>query len=114
MIWLKNSRNSDEFVVDEKGKKKFVKLADAQLTQQFTRVLDKFVHKNKVHAQARLTIATGEIVLDQKSYKVLRIVIEDRKENKLFKEPISLITNELCDTLKRLLPFIKPTWDALK
>jgi hypothetical protein len=93
VIRLKATRNSNETYLDESGKTVFIKLNQAQLTHSLTQPLERFVWKNKVYPQASLTTTYGTLALGEKTYQVCRIQVSDRKGNRIFKEPMLLLTN---------------------
>ena len=77
IVRVKSSRNSNEFILDKKGKIVFIKLKDANLEQSQGRVLAKFVWKNKVFQQAKMTITWGKLTLKNKTYSVVKVQVFD-------------------------------------
>jgi hypothetical protein len=90
IVRVKSSRNSNEFILDDKGKEVFIKLTDAALEQTQERVLEKFVWKNKVFPQAKIII----------TYSVVKVQVFDREKKAIFKDQMLLITNELVDSFE--------------
>lgn len=97
IVRAKSNRNSDEFTLDDKGRKVFIKLIDANLEQTQERVLEKFVWKNKVFQQAKMNITWGKLTLKNKTYSVVRVQVFDREKKAIFKDQMLLITNELVN-----------------
>lgn len=97
IVRAKSNRNSNEFVLDEKGKPQAVKLINATLEQTQERILEKFVWKNKVFQQAKMSITWGKLTLDNKTYSVVKVQVFDRAKEPIFKDSMLLITNELVD-----------------
>jgi Transposase DDE domain len=95
IVRAKSNRNSNEFTLDDKGKQVFIKLTDAALEQTQERVLEKFVWKNKVFQQAKMTITWGKLTLKNKTYSVAKVQVFDREKKAIFKDQMLLITNEL-------------------
>jgi len=101
VIGLKANRNADEFILDQKGKNRAVKLLDAKLDTSYHQGMIKFVWKKKLYEQAQIHISQGRLKLGNKSYYVLKIQVYDRHKKPIFKDPILLITNELCDNFEK-------------
>ena len=95
IVRAKSNRNSNEFLLDEKGKPQAVKLINATLEHTQERILEKFVWKNKVFQQAKMVITWGKITLKDKTYSVIKIQVFDREKKSIFKDQMLLITNEL-------------------
>ena len=95
IVRVKSNRNSNEFILDQKGKPQFVKLVNATLEQTQERVLEKFVWKNKVFQQAKMVITWGKLILKCKTYSVVKLQVFDREKKAIFKDQMLLITNEL-------------------
>jgi hypothetical protein len=100
IVRVKSSRNSNEFILDDKGKPVFIKLTDAILEQTQERVLEKFIWKNKVFPQAKITITWGKLTLKNKTYSVVKVQVFDRDKRAIFKDQMLLITNELVDSFE--------------
>ena len=97
IVRAKSNRNSNEFTLDDKGKPVFIKLTDAVLEQSQERVLEKFVWKNKVFQQAKMSITWGKLTLKDKTYSVVKVQVFDREKKAIFKDQMLLITNELVN-----------------
>jgi hypothetical protein len=95
IVRAKSNRNSNEFILDDKGKPVFIKLTDAVLEQTQERVLEKFIWKNKIFQQAKISITWGKLTLKNKNYSVVKVQVFDREKNTVFKDKMLLITNEL-------------------
>jgi hypothetical protein len=100
IVRAKSNRNSNEFILDNKGKPVFIKLKDAALEQSQERVLEKFVWKNKVFQQAKMTLTWGKLTLKNKTYSVVKVQVSDREKKTIFKDQMLLITNELVNSFE--------------
>ena len=100
IVRAKSNRNSNEFILDDKVKPVFIKLTDAVLEQTQERVLEKFVWKNKVFPQAKMTITWGKLTLKNKTYSVVKVQVFDREKKPIFKDQMLLITNELVNSFE--------------
>lgn len=98
IVRAKANRNSNEFILDEKGKPQAIKLINAALEQTEERVLGKFIWKNKVFQQAKMVITWGKVALKNKTYSVVKIQVFDREKKAIFKDQMLLITNELVNS----------------
>ena len=107
IVRVKSSRNSNEFILDKKGKTVFIKLKDAALEQSQERVLEKFVWKNKVFQQAKMTITWGKLTLKNKTYSVVKAQVFDREKESIFKDQMLLITNELVNSFESAFEIYK-------
>ena len=100
IVRAKSNRNSNEFTVDQKGKLQAVKLINSSLEQTQERILEKFVWKNKIFQQAKMTIIWGKLTLRDKTYSVVKVQVVDREKKAIFKDQILLITNELVNNFE--------------
>lgn len=100
IVRVKSNRNSNEFVLDEKGKPQYIKLINATLEESQERVLEKFVWKNKVFQQAKMSITWGKLTLKDKTYSLVKVQVYDREKKAIFKDQMLLITNELVDSFE--------------
>lgn len=98
IVRAKSSRNSNEISLDENGKPSSIKLTNAAFQQSQEHILEKFVWKNKVFQQAKITLTWGKLRLTDKTYSVVRIQLFDREKKAIFKDAMLLITNELIDS----------------
>ncbi len=98
IVRAKANRNSNEFILDEKGKPQAIKLINATLEQTEERVLEKFIWKNKIFQQAKMVITWGKVALKNKTYSVVKIQVFDREKKAIFKDQMLLITNELVNS----------------
>lgn len=100
IVRAKSNRNSNEFTVDQKGKLQAVKLINSSLEQTQERILEKFVWKNKIFQQAKMTIIWGKLTLRDKTYSVVKVQVVDREKKAIFKDQMLLITNELVNNFE--------------
>lgn len=92
-IRLKMSRNSNETFENDKKKTQFVKLKDQPFEHTFTRRFDKFFYKNKLYTDCKADFSYDTLLLNEKTYWVVKVIITDRKGNNIFKQPMIIITN---------------------
>jgi hypothetical protein len=85
IVRAKSNRNSNEFTVDQKGKLQAVKLINSSLEQTQERILEKFVWKNKIFQQAKMTIIWGKLTLRDKTYSVVKVRVVDREKKAILK-----------------------------
>ena len=100
IVRAKSNRNSNEFTVDQKGKLQAVKLINSSLEHTQERILAKFVWKNKIFQQAKMTIIWGKLTLRDKTYSVVKVQVVDREKKAIFKDQMLLITNELVNNFE--------------
>ena len=92
VIRMKISRNSNETIVNEKGKEVAVKLKDVTMPNTNCEVLDKVILGNKVYQEVKRVIEWGTLTLEEKTYSVVRITLFTRKGKEIFLQPMLLIT----------------------
>lgn len=97
VIRLKANRNSNETKLDSAGKTQSIKLLEANLDNTLTQILDRFVWKNRLYQQAKLTTTYGKLRLAEKTYQVVRIQVCDREGQPIFSQPMRLLTNAAID-----------------
>lgn len=107
IVRAKSNRNSNEFILDDKDKPVFIKLTDATLEQTQERVLEKFIWKNKIFQQAKMTITWGKLTLKNKTYSVVKVQVFDREKKPVFKDQMLLITNELVNSFESAFEIYK-------
>jgi len=93
VIRMQISRNSNEETENEDGKKVSIKLKDVSMPHKHSEVLDKIRLNNKVYQQAKRIIEWGTLMLEGKTYHVVRITLLTRKGKEIFLHPMLLITN---------------------
>ncbi len=93
VIRMQISRNSNEETENEDGKKVSIKLKDISMPHKHSEVLDKIRLNNKVYQQAKRIIEWGTLMLEGKTYHVVRITLLTRKGKEIFLHPMLLITN---------------------
>lgn len=93
VVRMKVSRNSNETIVNEAGKKIAVKLKNVTMPNTHCEVLDKVILGNKVYQQVKRLIEWGTLTLEGKTCAVVRITLFTRKGKEIFLQPMLLITN---------------------
>lgn len=99
VIRLKLSRNSNEIYIDDKAKERYTKLKKVKLANKKRFPIQKVQIKNKVYQQASCLIEYGDITFEEQKYTVVRVMLHDKKGQKIFKEPMLLLTNRKVKTL---------------
>ncbi|HFU76345.1 MAG TPA: hypothetical protein ENK66_08885 [Arcobacter sp.] len=56
-------------------------------------MIEKLRLKGKLYPQATSVIEWDKIIIEEKSYQVVRITLKDREGKDIFKKPMLLITN---------------------
>lgn len=64
-------------------------------------LLKKLVIKNKVYQNAICLIEYDDYHIEKQTYTVVRVTLKDRKGQKIFKEPMLLLTNRKIKTLEQ-------------
>jgi len=99
VIRLKLSRNLDETYLDDNGKKKYVKLVNAEFANKKRIPIQKIQIKGKVYQQASCLVEYDEIAFFDSTYTVVKITLNDSR--KIFKEPMLLLTNRWINTIQQ-------------
>jgi hypothetical protein len=98
VIRLKLSRNSNEIYLDENSKEKHVKIKTVKLANKKRFPVTKVKIKNKIYKNASCLIEYDKIIFDKQKYIVVRVMLNDTKGEKIFKEPMLLLTNRHLKT----------------
>ena len=69
------------------------KVNECKLKNQDKAIFDKIIVKNKCYQQAKALVEWGKVEIKGKSYSMVRVSLTDRKGNKIFKDPMILVTN---------------------
>lgn len=94
VIRLKLNRNSGLDKWDsERGREVSQKLKEADFSAKSEKVLDKFSWGKKLYTQAKVILEWGSFYLGDDFYNVVRITLKDRKGNRIFKNPMLLVSN---------------------
>jgi hypothetical protein len=97
VIRAKANRNADERKVDQHGKEKPVKLNKQVLFNGFERDYAKIAFKKKVYQNAKGVFEYGSLSIEGHTYSVARVCFYTRKGQRIFKDPMLLITNMQLD-----------------
>jgi hypothetical protein len=97
-IRLKLSRNSNETYVDEKDKKRFLKLKNIKMVHNQSFEIKKLELKGKIYKNASCFIEYDNFIIEEQTYTVIRATLKDRKGKKIFEEPMLLLTNRKIKT----------------
>jgi len=98
VIRLKISRNSNETYIDDKAKEKYVKIVNTEFANKERFPIQKVQIKGKNYQQASCLIEYDDITFEKETYTVVRITVNDRKGQKIFKESPRLLTNRKIET----------------
>lgn len=93
---LKTNRNSNEVILNEAGKAVHQKLVNLPFMPKLNgveQIYDKIKLRKKVYQQAKGVFEWSELEINGKFYSVVRIQFYNRKGQKIFKQPMLLITN---------------------
>ena len=96
----KISRNSNETYIDDKAKEKYVKIVNTEFANKERFPIQKVQIKGKIYQQASCLIEYDDITFEEETYTVVRITVNDRKGQKIFKESRRLLTNRKIETIK--------------
>lgn len=93
VIRSKTNRNSNELIINDKGKEVFVKLTALQCFEGFEKQYDKIGFKGRIYTNVKGVFEWTQLELRGTIYHVLRVRMYRSNGNKLFKQPMLLITN---------------------
>lgn len=98
VIRLKLSRNSNETYFDDDSKERYVKIKEAKLAHKKRFSIPKIQIKDKVYLKASCLIEYDDITFEEQIYTIVRVTLKDKKGQKIFKEPMLLLTNRQVKT----------------
>jgi len=101
VIRLKLSRNSNEIYIDDKAKERYTKIKEVKLANKKRFPIQKVQLKGKVYQQACCLIEYDEITFEEQTYNVVRVTLNDKKGQRIFKEPMLLLTNRKIKTTEQ-------------
>ncbi len=101
VIRLKLSRNSNEIYIDDKAKERYTKLKEVKLANKERFPIQKVQIKIKVYQQASCLIEYDDISFEEQTYTVVQPMLHDKKGQKIFKEPMLLLTNRKVKTTEQ-------------
>lgn len=99
VIRLKLSRNSNEIYIDDKAKERYTKIKEVKLAKKKRFPIPKVQIKGKIYQQASCLIEYDKITLEEQTYNVVRVTLKDKKGQKIFFDPMLLLTNRKIKTL---------------
>jgi len=92
-------RVSTQTKIDAETEKEVkIKLIHSKFTNKSSEVIEKLRLKGKLYPQAKSIIEWESIEIDEQSYQVVRITLQNREGENIFKNPMLLITNIKVDT----------------
>jgi len=95
------SRNSNDTYIDEKKKKRFVKLKDVKLANRQSFFREKVQFKAKTYQKANCLVESDDFRIEDSTYTVIRIRLKNRHGKKIFKNPMLLLTNRKIKTTEQ-------------
>jgi hypothetical protein len=102
VIRAKISRNSNESETDEQTAETVaVKLKAVEFAHTHRWVLKKVRIKKKVYQDAQCLIEWDTLVLNGRTYTVVRVSLTDRQGKPIYKQPLLLITNIMVSTAEQ-------------
>lgn len=100
IIRFKSNRNSNEKILNDKGKEVFVKLATKTFEHKEEQVYTKIRFKKTVYHNAKGIFEWDSVVIEGNVYQVVRIRFYSRDGKKIFKDPMLLICNYIITTFE--------------
>jgi hypothetical protein len=74
-----------------------VKLIDKAFEHQFSYDIQRIAIKNKTYVNVKCLIEWEKLVLNNRTYSVVRITLKDEKGKPIFQQPMMLITNRVLE-----------------
>ena len=75
----------------------YVKLIDKAFEHQFSYDIQRISIKNKTYVNVKCTIEWEKLILNNRTYSVVRITLRDEKGKPIFQQPMMLITNRVLE-----------------
>ena len=92
-------RVSNQIQIDkETGNKSKIKLIHSKFANKSSEVIEKLRLKGKLYPQAKSIIEWDSITIEENTYQVVRITLQKRDGENIFKNPMLLITNIKVDS----------------
>jgi hypothetical protein len=76
----------------------YVKLIDKAFEHQFTYDIERISIKNKTYTNAKSDIEWEKLIINNRTYSVVRITLKDAKGKPIFQHPMMLITNRVIES----------------
>ncbi len=76
----------------------YVKLIDKDFENQFTYDIQRISIKNKSYANAKSDIEWEKLIINNRTYSVVRITLKDEQGKPIFQHPMMLITNRVIES----------------
>jgi len=95
---MKLSRNSNETYIDDHSSAQYVKIINTKLANKERFYIQKLQVKGKVYQQASCFIEYDDITFGEQTYTIVRVTLNDKKGQKIFKEPPRMLTNRQIKT----------------
>jgi len=106
VVRSKLSRNSNELIINEKGKECAVKLKNQLFFESHEKIYNKVSFKDKTYINAKGIFEWNYLEINNKTYSVVRVRFYTSDGKKIFKEPMLLISNiEVCNEELAMLVF---------
>ncbi|MDQ7061790.1 MAG: transposase [Sulfurimonas sp.] len=93
VVRVKKTRNSNQTKINPKtNRKNYIKLIDSEFANKKVYLIKQLTLKGKCYSQAKCLIEWDTITLNEKVYTTVRSTLLKRDGNRLYKEPMLLIT----------------------
>lgn len=93
IVRLKLNRNSNELVINEKGKEVAVKLSKQQFLEGHEKYYEKLRFKDKTYFRVKGVFEWSKLEIEGKFYSVIKVRFYTSKGENIFREPMLLLTN---------------------
>jgi len=100
VIRFKSNRNSNEKVINEKGKESFLKLVNKEFANKKEVIYSKVGFQKKVYQDAKGIFEWDTVVIENEVYQVAKVTFFSRDGKKIFKDPMLLISNYIMSNLE--------------
>jgi len=100
VIRFKSNRNSNEKIINEKGKEVFLKLITKEFANKQEAIYTKVSFQKKVYQDAKAIFEWDTVVIENKVYHVTRVRFFSKDGKKIFKDPMLLISNYIISSFE--------------
>jgi len=93
VIRLKTNRKSNDLIINDKGNEVAIKLTKKQFLNGYEKQYDRIGFKGKIYTNVKGVFEWTKLELNNQIYHVVRITMYRSNGQRLFKQPMLLITN---------------------
>jgi hypothetical protein len=93
IVRLKLNRNSNELIINERGKEVAIKLSKQQFLEGHEKYYEKLRFKNKTYFRVQGIFEWSKLELEGRFYSVVKVRFYTSKGKSIFGEPMLLLTN---------------------